>query len=186
MRFPAVTLFAVALFGCTQPPPPAPVAAFVPPVPVAPTDRAAACVRPAEKAAFDVANLKSQLMVTALSCSGEEKYKRFVERFRPDLITEEKSLTSFFGRAYGRQGQKEHDDFITQLANSQSQLSIKYGQSFCSANAGLLDDVMTVKTGNDLPAYAESKPIQKALAVEDCPAGAAPPPAPTRSPPRKK
>ena len=174
MRSPAVIVIAAALFGCTPPPAPAPVAAFVPPVPVAPTERAAACVRPPEKAAFDVANLKSQLMVTALSCGGQDKFNAFVHRFQPDLVAEQNSLNSFFGRAYGRQGQKQHDDFDTQLANSQSQLSIKYGQSFCSANAGMLDDVMSVKPGADLPAFAASKPIQQALAVEDCPASAAP------------
>ena len=177
MRLPVISLLAIALFGCAEKPAPVPVAAFVPPLPVAPTDKAAACVRPPEKAAFDVANLKSQLIVTALSCGGEAKFNAFVTRFRPALVTEEKSLDTFFGRAYGRQGQKQHDDFVTQLANSQSQLSIRYGQSFCSANVGLLDDVMSVKTEGELPAYAASKPIQQALAVEDCPAVAAAAPA---------
>ncbi len=143
MRVPVAVLLAVALFGCAEKPAPAPVAVFVPPTPVPPTEHAAACVRPPEKAAFDVANLKSQLMVTAISCGGEDKYNAFVVRYRPELIGEEKSLNSFFGRAYGRRAQQEHDDFITQLANSQSQLSVKYGQNFCGANRPLLDDVMT-------------------------------------------
>ncbi len=174
MRVPVAVFLAIGLFGCTEKPKPAPVAAYVPPVPVAPTDRAAACVKPPEKAAFDVAGLKSQLMVTAISCRGEDKYNAFVVRFRPELVGEEKSLNAFFGRAYGRRAQQEHDSYISQLANSQSQLSVRFGQNFCSANLALLDDVMSVKNGSDLPAFAASKPIQQAMAVEECPATPAP------------
>ena len=183
MRFPVAVLLAATLFGCTEKPVPAPLAVFVPPLPSPPSDRAAACVRPAEKAAFGIAGLKSQLMVTAISCGGEDKYNAFVTKYRPDLVVEEKSLVGFFGRAYGRRGQQTHDDFITQLANSQSQLSLKFGQNFCRENSGMLDEVMALKTGAELPAYAASKPIQQSMAVEDCPATPTPP---ARTPPARR
>lgn len=185
MRVPVALLLAAGLFGCTEAPAPAPVAAYVAPTPTPPSDHAAACVRPAEKAAFDVTSLKSQLMVTAISCGGESKYNAFVTKYRSSLVGDDKSLTAFFGRAYGRRGQQAHDDFVTQLANAQSELSLKFGTNFCRANAPLLDEVMT-KAPTDLPAYAASKPIQQSMAVEECSGTAAAAPATTRTTTRKR
>ncbi len=177
MRVPVTLLLAAGLLGCSHvaaPPAPAPVAFAVPPTPEPPTQHAPMCARPPEKAAFDVAGLKSQLMVTALACQSEEKYNAFVVRYRSDLVGDEKSLSAFFGRAYGKRAQQEHDDYITQLANAQSQLGIKAGTDFCRQNAAMLDEVMTLKSGADLPAFAASKPIQQSLAVQECPDAPAP------------
>jgi|ERR1700730_16510288 hypothetical protein len=176
MRFPVAILLAAGLIGCSHPAPkpPPPTVAFVPPKPVPPSERAAMCVRPLEKAAFDVAALKSQLMVTAISCQSEDKYNAFVNRYRSGLVGDEKSLNEFFGRAYGRRAQQAHDDYITKLANAQSQLGIQNGTEFCHLNTAMLDDVMALKSPTDLPTFAASRPIQQALAVEECPATPAP------------
>ena len=98
---------------------------------------AAECARPADHAAFDVTGLKTQLMVTALTCSADERYNAFVMKYRPDLVAQEKSLNTFFSRAYGRSATKQHDDYITQLANSQSQTGLKQGTLFCDRNIGI-------------------------------------------------
>src|SRR4051794_35800196 len=117
MRIPVAVLLAASLFGCAEKPKPAPVAAFVPPPPAAPTDRAPICARPAEVAAFETTKLKSQLMVAATSCHGEDKYNAFVTRYRPELVASNKTLAGYFSRSGGRRGQQQFDDFITQLAN---------------------------------------------------------------------
>jgi hypothetical protein len=170
MRVPVALLIAGGLIGCTPPPkPPAPVvAAFVPPAPVPPTQNAPICAKPPEKAAFEVAGLKSQLMVTALSCDSQTKYDQFIVRYRKDLLSDEKEINGFFGRAYGKRGQTEHDDYVTQLANAQSDLRNKSGDQFCHLNASLLDEALALKSGADLPQFAESKPIQQSLAVQEC------------------
>jgi hypothetical protein len=172
MRVPVALLIAGGLLGCTPPPkPPAPVvAAFVPPKPVPPTEKAPLCARPPELDAFEVAGLKSQLMVTALSCDSQGKYDAFIRRYRGDLLGDEKSIDAFFTRAYGRRGQAEHDAFVTQLANMQSDLRNKSGDQFCHLNEALIDQALALKSGTDLPAFAASKPIQQSLALEECPA----------------
>jgi hypothetical protein len=176
MRVPVALLLAAGLVGCSpaKKPDPAPVA-FVPPAPVPPTQKAPMCARPVEKSAFDVAGLKSQLMVTALSCDSQAKYNAFINRYRADLVGDEKSVNGFFGRAYGRRAQQEHDEYITQLANAQSDLRIKSGTEFCHFNAPLLDQVLALKSGSDLPAFAASKPIQQSLALQECATTEAPP-----------
>ena len=131
------------------------------------------CARPIEKTAFDVAGLKSQLMVTAISCQLEDKYNVFVTRFRADLVQHEKALNSYFQRANGRRAQQEHDDYITQLANSQSQTAIKSGTLFCMKNTGMFDEVMALKDGKDLPTYAAGKTLTQPIVFTDCPAPAA-------------
>jgi hypothetical protein len=186
MRALLIPLVVIGLAGCNKTPPPeppAPVAAFVPPTPTPPTQNAPICAKPPEKLAFELSTLKSQLMVTAISCNAQDKYNSFIARYRPDLVSSEKLITGFFGRAYGRRAQQEQDDYITQTANAQSQLSIKSGTAFCDLNASLFDGVMSLKSSSDLPAFAADKPIQRSLAVEEC---APPPPAPAKAAPKKK
>jgi hypothetical protein len=187
MRVPVALLLAVGLVGCSPPKKPAPVpVAFVPPAPVPPTQQAPMCARPPEKVAFDVAGLKSQLMVTALSCDSQDKYNAFITRYRADLVGDEKSLNGFFARAYGRRAQQEHDDYITQLANAQSDLRIKSGTEFCHFSTPLLDEVLALQSSSDLPAFAANKPIQQSLALQECPATPAPAPKVTAKSSTKK
>lgn len=188
MRLSALSLLLAAvaasgLAGCTPPPPPAPVAEAPPPPPPKPeppTQNAPMCVRAPEKAAFDVSALKSNLMVTAVTCKSEERYNAFIRQFQPYLATNEKTLSGYFSRAYGKRATSQQDDYITSLANAQSQLGVKYGSLFCAQNVGMFDEVMAIKSGADLPAFAANKPIQQALAVQECPP---PPPAPAKKKP---
>jgi hypothetical protein len=85
-----------------------------------------------------------------------------------------RKISTPFKRAYGTQGQTEHDRYITELANLQSQLALKSGNQFCSMSSGMFDQVMPLSTVEQLATYAQSKPIQQALAVDECPAGSTP------------
>lgn len=136
---------------------------------------AAPCVRPAEKAAFDVAGLKSQLMVTALTCQTQDKYNAFVTRFRSELQGQESTLNAYFRRSFGGRAQQEHDNYITALANAQSHEGIQSGTLFCPRNVGLFDDVLALKSGDLAPFAASKSPVQP-VAVTQCPLDAAPSP----------
>ena len=185
MRPPFALLLAAGLFGCSQPAPPAIVLAPKPPLPETPAQNAPVCVRPAEKAAFEMSTLKSHLTVTAIQCKAEENYNAFVLKYRPELAGSEKVLTGYFARAYGRRAQSQQDDYITQLANAQSQFAVRSGNLYCSQNIAMLSEVMAVKTGSELPAFAQTKPIQQALAVQECPTAPAKPavkPVPAKKP----
>jgi hypothetical protein len=129
---------------------------------------AESCARPAERAAFDVAGLKSQLMVTAISCQMEERYNAFVMRYRPDLVRQERTLNSYFDRSFGRGATREHDDYITSLANAQSQNGIRAGMAFCQQNVGLFDEVMALRTGGELPTLAASHTLTQPIALMEC------------------
>jgi hypothetical protein len=71
-------------------------------------------------------------------------------------------------------GGAEHDKYITELANLQSQRALKSGDRFCSINSGIFDQVMPLSTVEELATYAQSKPIQQALAVDECPTAPTP------------
>ena len=128
------------------------------------------CARPVEKAAFNITGLKSQLMVTAISCQAQARYNQFVTRYRTDLVSQEKALNGYFQRTSGRSAQKAHDDYITSLANSQSQVGIKSGTLFCDRTVGLFDEVMALKDGKDLPTYAAGKALVQPIDLTECPA----------------
>jgi hypothetical protein len=126
------------------------------------------CVRPVDQAAFDVAGLKSQLMVTALTCDERDKYNSFVMRFRAELMGQERALQSYFGRAFGNRGVHEHDDYITSLANAQSQAGLHDGTLFCRRNAGLLDEVLSLPGGATLAGYAATKGMVQPVSLAAC------------------
>ncbi|MGI4939756.1 MAG: hypothetical protein ACRYHQ_04180 [Janthinobacterium lividum] len=126
------------------------------------------CTRPADRAAFDMEGLKSELMVTALSCNAQERYNTFISRYRSDLGTQEKALTAYFTRSYGRAGQKAHDDYVTQLANVQSGDGLKAGTLFCARNVAMFDEVAALKSGSEIPDYVAGKDITQPVAFSNC------------------
>ena len=126
--------------------------------------------------AFDVQGLKSELMVTALSCGAQDRYNSFVAKFHPDLTAEEQELTGYFDHEYGRSARKEHDDYITQLANVESERGLQAGTQFCDQRLAMFDEVLALNNASDLGGYAEAKDIVQPASYELCAA-----PAPVRS-----
>jgi hypothetical protein len=126
------------------------------------------CARPAERAAFDVTALKSQLMVTALACNVQERYNQFVIRYRNDLVQEERLLSKFFSRASARSGRQDLDDYITSLANAQSEAGTKLGAGFCEQRIAMFDQVMALHSATELPHFAAGQPILQPKTLTDC------------------
>lgn len=118
--------------------------------------------------AFDVQGLKSELMVTALSCGAQDKYNSFVTKFRPKLAGEEKVLTAYFRTTYGRSAQRQHDDYITQLANVQSERGLKSGTAFCQQRMSMFDEVQVLESSADLSSYAQAKDILQPASYLTC------------------
>jgi hypothetical protein len=127
------------------------------------------CAKPADLTALDVASLKSKLMVTALTCNQQDRYNDFVNRFRSDLTAHERALRAYFARAFGGRAQREQDDYITSLANTQSQSGIRQGTLFCQQNVGIFAEVMALAKGSELPSYAATKQLAQPMVVSACP-----------------
>ncbi len=133
---------------------------------------AQSCARPADKTAFDVAGLKSQLMVTAITCEATDKYNSFITRYRPNLVAQEKVLTSYFSRNFGRRAQAQHDDYITSLANSESENGLKAGTAFCNQNMAMFDQVMALHSGDELADFASNHSFTQPVVLIACAAPA--------------
>jgi len=166
-------MLAAVLFGCSKEAPP-PVQ--LPPAPIAEevVPNARYCARAPEKTAIDVAGLKSRLMVAALSCGGTDKYNEFVTKNRPVLVAQEKALAGYFSRNYGRRGQAEQDDYITALANMQSQRRTRDTKTFCEQATILFSDVGAIKGSSELPPLASARKISQPMNVSECPPEPAP------------
>ena len=141
----------------------------------------AQCARPADKAALDIAGLKSELMVIALECDARDRYNDFVTRFKAELMTGERGLNAYFARSYGRAGRAQHDDYITNLANVQSESGIKRGTFFCKENVGLFDQVTALPPKADLASFAASKNLVQPVDVTVCDASTTAPVRGTRT-----
>ena len=180
---PVLTLAALSfvslLAGCAKeaPPPPPPQAAYVPPPLVVPP-AAPWCARPAEVTAFSVAALKSNLMVTYISCRQEEKYNAFVARFRPALLVLERVVETYFSRSDKRHWQQTRDDYITQLANAQSQRAMVLGSQFCERTLSEFDELNALTKPEEVAAFASTKTqsIPQAFQFSECTADATPTP----------
>lgn len=135
---------------------------------VAPLAQAATCGESPAHEAFDVQGLKSELMVTALSCSAQDRYNAFVGKFHSNLLNEEDRLNGYFRATYGRNAQKEHDDYITQLANVQSEGGLRAGTIFCMQRIAMFDEVAELDNGADLAHYAEAKDVAQPASYETC------------------
>ena len=135
---------------------------------VAHAEEAPQCGMSPARQAFDVQGLKSELMVTALSCGGQDRYNAFIAKFRPDLTAEEHTLKTYFDSEYGRSAQKEHDNYITQLANVQSERGLQAGTQFCDQRASMFDEVLALDGASDLGGYAEAKDIVQPAVYKTC------------------
>jgi hypothetical protein len=119
----------------------------------------AACLSPSDETAFEIEALKSEMMVLATGCHDDDQYNAFVRHFQPDLQSGERRIDAYFRRTYGARGQQEHDAYVTSLANAQSDLGLALGSDFCSRNAAVFSEAMSLPTTSDLPAYAAGKAI---------------------------
>ncbi len=172
VRYAALS-FVALLAGCAKeaPPPPPPQAAYVPP-PLPEPPPAPWCARHTEVTAFSVAALQSNLMVAALSCRADEKYNAFITRYRPALLQQAKAAENYFSRNDKRRWQQTRDEYVSQLANAQSQRAMVLGSQFCERTLGEFDEVMALSKPEELPGFADTKTqsIPQALKFSECPA----------------
>jgi hypothetical protein len=160
-----------------------PQTAYVPP-PLPKQPPAPWCARPAEIGAFNIAALKTNLMVVALKCNDVSRYNDFVGRYRQTLVRNEAAADGYFSRNNKRRWQESRDNYITNLANAQSQRATVLGDQFCPLTQGAMDEVLALAGSVDLPGYADSKTqsIPQAMQFSEClPESPKPAPAPRRT-----
>lgn len=117
----------------------------------------AACVSPTDREALDVAGLKTQLMVQTLTCHNDDQYNQFVNKFKPELNSDERVAKNYFSHRYGRSGQVQQDRYLTQLANGKADASQKDGSRFCDHNQDIFNEVLALRTGAELKEYAAGR-----------------------------
>jgi hypothetical protein len=110
---------------------------------------AQSCVQPSEHVAFEVRALQSQLMVAALSCNQDNAYNAFVRKFQSDLAGSYNTIQSHYRRG-GANGQRNLDQYITQLANAHSQDGIRQGSHFCPNITPLFQAAMAKRNAAEL------------------------------------
>ncbi len=90
------------------------------------------CMQEAERAAFDVRALQSQIMVVALVCGRQDDYDTLVRRHQSGFLSAYQEITSHFRQLHGaRAGGAERDRYITELAQIQAQEQVRHGAAFC-------------------------------------------------------
>lgn len=128
----------------------------------------AGCVRPTEQTAFNVIGLKSSLMVAALSCSQRDQYDTFMTTFQPHILAEQHVMDSYFRRIGGHYGQAREDDYVTLLANSQSETGIAQGAVTCQNDLAMFKQVLALTTPAELDQFATANPTAQPISMTIC------------------
>lgn len=139
------------------------------------------CLPPQERAAVEVAALRSQLMVLATGCHDDNGYNAFIRKFQAELMSNEKAIGEIFKHKYGRRGQQEHDQFTTDLANAESSAGMHLGTDFCDHNGMIVQEVLALRSANELASYAAGKDLVPASLSVCSVMGSPPPAAPRRT-----
>ena len=130
---------------------------------------ASGCMRATEQQAFNVIGLKSSLMVAALSCSQRDQYDTFMTEFQPHILAEQHVMDGYFRRTGGHYGQAREDDYVTLLANSQSEAGITQGAVTCKNDTQIFQQVLALKTITDLDQFATANPTAQPISITICP-----------------
>lgn len=128
-----------------------------------------ACLQPAEKTAFDIRALQSQLMVVALTCGQQDDYNAFVTRHQRELATAFRNVAGHFRRTAGSQHQRMLDQYITNLANGQSQVGISRGSFFCREQGGLFQQATAAGSPTELAQLSVAREVPQAINAPACP-----------------
>jgi hypothetical protein len=128
------------------------------------------CTMSADREAFDTMALKNELTVTALTCHDNAKFNDFMHAYQPALVADQKDLSAYFKRAYGKQAAKQYDSYITELSLAQSEAGLKSGTAFCGEFESMFDEVMSLHSATELPDFARSQGIVQPIEFTDCPA----------------
>jgi hypothetical protein len=129
---------------------------------------AQSCVQSAERAAFEVRALQSQLMVTALTCSRDSDYNAFVRKFQRDLAGSFTTIQAHFRRTAGGSHQRATDGFITQLANDQSQDGLRQGTHFCPNAVALFPVALAQSNAAGLAEMSVERNVLNPMAAPAC------------------
>lgn len=134
---------------------------------------AQACLQPAEQQAFHVRGLQSQLMVAALACGRQDDYNAFVRKFQRELASSYNGIQGHYRRAMGAgPGQRELDQYITSLANAQSQDGIRAGTHYCPLVTPLFQMAMAQRDLAGLAEFAVERNVVNPVAANECAASA--------------
>jgi hypothetical protein len=167
-------LLTVGLAGCAKPPvvavappPPAPVGhPYQIIVQVPQPRRPLPASQQAEvQQAFNVVGLKSSLMVAALTCNMQDQYDAFMTSFQPHILEEQHVMDKYFRKIGGRSGQVQEDNFVTLMANNQSVSGIGQGAVFCLNNQAEFQQVLALKSAQDLDNYVAANSVDPQVAA---------------------
>jgi len=93
----------------------------------------APCANDAEREAMAMRALQSEFMMAGVACNQAAAYNSFVTKYQSVISAEGVRLKSYFSRVYGGSGEKQLNDFITDIANAWSQVHMKDMQSYCNS-----------------------------------------------------
>ncbi|CAH2602143.1 conserved exported protein of unknown function [Rhodovastum atsumiense] len=133
-----------------------------------PGQAAEQCLQAAEKTAFEVRALQSQLMVAALTCGQQDDYNAFVQRSQPVLMGAYQQIAAHFERLYGGAGEEQRDAYLSELANVQSQDMARRGNLFCRSMTGFFQQALMLRSPEEMARFVNMQHVANPYALPGC------------------
>jgi hypothetical protein len=146
---------------------------------------AQSCLPAAERQAFDVRAVQSQLQVAALLCRDqgypqlEQEYRSFVQKFSGEFQAPARTIQAHFRRTAGRDP-RALDGYITNLANAHQQDASRSGTHFCTMAPALFRAALAQNSASGLADLAVERNILNLNDAPACAERATPAAAPAR------
>ncbi len=128
---------------------------------------AGTCDSPAQRSAFHVRALQTDLMVAALTCQAKPEYNTFATKFQNVLVKNGKELKRHFVEEHGKGGVSKLNSFVTQLANRASAKSVDARDGFCEDARRTFVSVLAMEPV-DLEKFSITRPAGDVDVPDSC------------------
>lgn len=128
---------------------------------------AAGCDDKADRTAFHVRSLQTELMVAALTCGARDHYNDFAVKFKNVLVDSGRGLKRQFVSMYGSGAERQLNAYVTALANRLSQRSVAKRDSYCADAESTFAALDSMKA-TDLTAFSMTRPVSEIDVPSSC------------------
>jgi hypothetical protein len=118
----------------------------------------------------DFRAMQSYLMVAAIACGRTDEYNIFVRRHQAELGAAHRTVFGVFRRAHAAQAQRQYDQYITNLANAQSQDGIRQGSHFCRDIGPVFQAALAAPNSGAVAALSAQYRVANPMPIAECPA----------------
>lgn len=128
------------------------------------------CIKGQTQTAFEIQALKTEMMLTAVTCEKTQEYNNKMQILKPYFVKYESVVKLWFNKKYTNTSVQKYDRYITDLANELEQTPERHNADiFCNDNvSNVFQDLDQISTQAGLEQYAHFKRFKQPGEIAWC------------------